>query len=430
MKTVICTTGTSIVSGIEPDRIHASAIRSRLKRLQDGSTPEQYLINASAESHSLFRMGLDDGDVVHLLHSETDDGRTCAQALRTLIVEELVKTVHVHEVSGLQVLDRDRFRRVGIATLFEILDSIARPCLDRGQGRNVYLNVTGGFKAVVPYATLFGLLYRLPVVYIFERSAALLTLPPAAINFDFERLSQVDGAMQRLIGEGAMHKDEFLKAIPNLDRAKRDWVYTLLDEDDEGYVTLSAFGLLASRVVKREFSPVYLSREARAAYDRASGDVRRRFDTMLDRAANPVWRLQKAHPFAGTNLTVLKPGNISERMAGFIQNDNFYVCELYQHDRYERDLLGRKTADYPLGSFNPWTMPPDQPNLPRSEEEDFRQLEDELREAKELLEIGDTEQSRLRDEAEEWRGRCERLERELGQYHRRRAPWWKRITRR
>ena len=97
--------------------------------------------------------------------------------------------VQLHEIPGLQVTDHDRFRREGIDNLFKILDDISKPRLDRGQ-HDVWLNVTGGFKSVVPYVTLFGLLYRLPVVYIFERSNTLITLPPAAINFDFERLAR------------------------------------------------------------------------------------------------------------------------------------------------------------------------------------------------------------------------------------------------
>lgn len=437
MSTIICTTGTSIASGIEPDRIAKSTIEERLKDLQKSTdTPEQYLTRSSAELHSLFRMNLDRDDVVHLLHTQTEDGRACADALKALISdrEELGQKVQLHEVYGLQVTDRDRFRREGIDNLFKILDELSKPHRDSGQ-QDVWLNVTGGYKSVVPYVTLFGLLYRLPVVYIFERSKTLITLPPAAIDFDFERLAQVDDAIHRLAEEGAMPKSEFFKAIPNLDHAKRDWLSTLLEEDD-GHVTLSAFGLLASRGINRDVPSVYLSPRALEAYNGAGGDVRRHFTSMLSNVSNPIWRQQKRHSFHRTDLTVFKPGNTSERMAAFVQNEEVYVCELYQHDQYERELPGRNKADYPLGSFRPWGKPADQPALPRTEEEEYRQLEDDLKACNQLLEESRQDSERINSERreredelhgqiEDWRNRSDQLERELRQY-KNRVPWWKR----
>ena len=439
MKTIICTTGTSIALGIPPDRIDRSTIEKRLKDLREDPSTEHYLIQASAESHSLFRMNLDPADTVHLLHTQTEEGKVCADALKSLISdsEALGQKVQLHEVHGLQVEDRDRFRREGIDSLFKILDGLSKPRLDRGQ-HDVWLNVTGGFKSVVPYVTLFGLLYRLPVVYIFERSETLITLPPAAINFDFERLAQIDGAIHRLTEEGAMLKDEFFKAIPNLDHSKRDWISTLLEEED-GLVTLSAFGLLASRVISQEISSIKLSPNALKAYNNAKGDVRRHFTGMLIRVSDPMWRRQKIHSFRRTDLTVFKPGNTSERMAGFVDNDEIYVCELYQHDQYERELPGRNKADYPLGSFRPWGRPADQQDLPRTEEEEYRQLEDDLKASNELLEECQQKlertnserrahEDKLHGQIEEWRKRSDQLELELKQY-KSRVPWWKRMFR-
>lgn len=422
MKTIICTTGTSIASGVPLDRIDKSTIEKRLKDLRGDPNTGHYLVQASAESHSLFRMNLDPADTVHLLHTQTEEGKVCADALKSLISdsEALGQKVQLHEVHGLQVEDRDRFRREGIDNLFKRLDELSKPHLDRGQ-HDVWLNVTGGFKSVVPYVTLFGLLYRLPVVYIFERSETLITLPPAAINFDFERLAQIDGAIRRLTEEGPMPKDEFFKEIPNLDHSKREWISTLLEEED-GLVTLSAFGFLASRVINQEIPSIKLSPNALKAYNNAGGDVRRRFTVMLVRVSDPIWRTQKRHPFDRTDLTVFKPGNTSERMAGFVDNDEVYVCELYQHDQYERELPGRNKADYPLGSFRPWGRPADQQALPRTEEEEYRQLEDDLKASNELLEECQQKLERTNSERRahedklhgqigELRKRCDQLDR-------------------
>ena len=300
MKTVICTTGTSIAGGIGPKGVSSVAIRERLAGLaaQKGGQGE-YLASASAESHSLYRMGLHADDTVHLLHSATEDGKTCALELKALIegAKELGQHVDIHDIAGLQVKDLSLFRREGIPNLFRKLDDISRPARDRGRHHDVCLNITGGFKSVVPYVTLFGLLYRLHVVYIFERSDTLLTLPPALINFDFERLAQVEAALQRLYDQDIMLKDDFFKAIPNLDHSKREWVSSLLEEED-GLVALSAFGQLVSQAINPSLPSVHLSPNAQETYDRASGDLRRHFTVMLVRVANPLWREQARHPFA------------------------------------------------------------------------------------------------------------------------------------
>lgn len=441
MKTVICTTGTSIAAGLDPKGVGSVAIRDRLAGLaeQQGGQGE-YLVRACAESHSLYRMGLHVDDAVHLLHSDTKDGKTCAVELKALIedAEELGQHVYIHNIAGLQMKDLGLFRREGIPNLFKRLDDISRPARDRGRHSDVWLNVTGGFKSVVPYMTLFGLLYQLRIVYIFERSDTLITLPPALINFDFERLTQVEAALRRLYDEDTMLKDDFFKAIPNLDHSKREWVSSLVEEVD-GFVVLSAFGQLVSQAINPSLPSVHLSPNAQETYDRASGDVRRHFTVMLDRVAKPLWREQTRHSFRGTDLTVFKPGNTSERIAAYLHNEEVHVCELYQHDRYERHLPGRSISDYPLGSFRVWTKPADQQDLPLTEEEDYRRLEDDLNacrrqltEAKQALAGARSERESVevesRKKVERWRKRCGELERELEQVSGK-PPWWKRVFR-
>ena len=358
MKTIVCTTGTSIARGIE---MSADGIGERLKELDENtSSREDYLVQASAESHSLFRMEkdpsvrMDPNAVIHLLHSGTDEGRVCAEALKKLIEAKFERTATTHEVEGLQVTDRNAFRRQGINSLFNELDKIATPCIAAGT-RDIALNVTGGFKAVVPYATLFGLIYRIPVVYIFERSKSLIVLPPAPINFDFERIGQAAEAIEELAKAGAMARQSFYDKIkPRPGAIEEGWFDSLLEEEDS-LVTLSAFGFLAYRVIQTPEIHLLLSPSAATAYRKATGTALAEFDSIRRGLGNALIRESKLHPFNGTDLKVYKPGNTGSRAAYFEDGENVCVCELWSdHDAYERGLRGKMMEDYKGGKFSTW----------------------------------------------------------------------------
>ena len=360
MRTVICTTGTSVTGGKikfdqsidteEASTKYRREIDDRLRSLCSDA-PETYMIPASAESNSLFRMELNPSDRVYLLHSDTADGKICAEAVENLIRRSWnLRDVRLSEITGLQVANGHRFRRTGINSLFEELDRIYR----RHQ-REIWLNVTGGYKSVVPYVTLFGQLFQLPVVYIFERSESLITLPPAPINFDFERLARAANAIHDLASEGTFDNEErFFQLIdPAPDYLERDWFATLLEKEGK-QVTLSAFGLLASQVIQEdEATTVMLSSSALSAYVNASGIAADQFESMLGRVRIRLWRTQKDHAFRGTDLKVAKPGSTAQRMAYFMDVDTVYVCELFpSHDSYTIGLPGKMKDQY----TGPWTV--------------------------------------------------------------------------
>jgi len=283
----------------------------------------------------------------------------------------------------------------------------------------VILNVTGGFKSVVPYVTLYGLLHQLPVVYLFERSKALLRLPPVPVNFDYERLGQAMDALELLRREGVISKEKFFQAIPGLDFHGRDWYECLLEEED-GYVTISAFGNLFLKLRAQEQNQVFIGLSARQQLDVSGSTVKEQFTFMLERVADPLWRKGKIHSFAGTDLTVFKPGNTGERMACVVRGSKIYVCELLHHDEYERVLPSRRASQYQLNEFQRWIKSSDVAPPPSTEEEGFRELRRRYEEtsacwekSEEQLDQAQRECSNLRVEADVSRRKAEAAEANL-----------------
>ena len=64
--------------------------------------------------------------------------------------------------------------------------------------KNILLNITGGYKATIPYLTLMGQIYNLPIYYTFEETpghqSELIRIPQAPIAIDwglFEKYSHI-----------------------------------------------------------------------------------------------------------------------------------------------------------------------------------------------------------------------------------------------
>lgn len=173
----ICTTGTSIDPAVRADtRLEDLLLftQDRLCRIGERRGLDAALREGCAELHSLWRAGAAAGDRVHLLHTDTSVGAVCAGAIAHAVSTYLGCTVELHRIEGLQAEDAMRFRDVGVPRLFQTLDRIRR---GTDAGVTLRIQVTGGFKGVVPYMTQYGMTHGVSVSYLFEKSEELIELP-------------------------------------------------------------------------------------------------------------------------------------------------------------------------------------------------------------------------------------------------------------
>lgn len=400
LSTIVCTTGTSVAGPANPMAKHQSpgaygkAILERVEKLRRELSSKAFLTKISAETNSLRAMDVSEDDKLILLHTETKDGQICAHEVAGILEHDFNIRPVLRSIKGLQVTDALRFRREGIQDLVRVLDELHTEAA--GNGSKLSLNITGGFKGVVPYVTLFGLLRRLDVVYLFEQSDSLICLPPAPLSFDYERLSRARVAIGAIADKVSMTREDFYKLIPGLPYPERDW-YGLLLEDaaDAGteHVTLSPLGLLFENDARAEEAKVYISKNAQEQFDCSEGDCRAQFAFMLLRVGDPLWRRGKVHIFHGTDLRVFKPGATSERIACIIRDGCVYVCELLKHDEYERVLQKRKESQYKLGEFSPWD-PPDDLVVPKSDEEILTRVLEENKALRDQSECAKTQKQK------------------------------------
>lgn len=314
---------------------------------------------ASAEMNSLERIlagrMLTKADRLHFLASDTPDGALSARVVADFCREYFglkdEGQVSLHLITGLQVKDGARFRREGVRflidCLYEILASAPASTYTR------ILNPTGGFKGVVPYLTIIGMLENAQVSYIYEQSPELLTLAGLPVTLDYDRLEDAYQALdecnhrdlsaddlRRLLGlsEGLAVADH--PAWPLFDR---------MDIGGQPNYTLNGLGRIVYQHLKEKRRPkVYLSRQAAERYDALDKTEQEQFARYFEILRDPTHREGKKHGLKG-EAKIYKPGGVSGRLFYFeLDNGDVLVAEIASHSdkSYDRmPSLRRKDYD-------------------------------------------------------------------------------------
>ena len=300
----------------------------------------------SAEIHSLARMQLEVKDRVLLLASDTAEGLACAKAVEGYLERHWIGLNVVTEaVPGLQVDDAEQFRRVGVVEftrrcLREIGDyqfSVSR------QSSNVVLNPTGGFKALVPYTVLIGMLKNVPCRYIFEQSSTLLELPPLPVEFSRSRFEAFKPLFERIERDSSVSLADWNAGVPFDDRAS---VEPLIEQIDQA-VTLSALGLLFLDEVRTTTRLVpFLSRQA---WTECWDNLRQLVDCdpfrFLTRMSAPPLLAEKTHINVGHGLRWLKPGRTTDRYLVSVEGWRLLVWRAIREDQVGGDYAQQIVID-------------------------------------------------------------------------------------
>ena len=113
---------------------------------------------------------------------------------------------------GLQVNNSPDLKKVGlknfISTALKYLDDKSI-----SYQYDVIINPTGGFKGVLPFLTILGMMYGKKTVYIFEFADELIYLPPLPFTFDLSIFDRVKPALEYIEDKATVPKQEYLSKI-------------------------------------------------------------------------------------------------------------------------------------------------------------------------------------------------------------------------
>ncbi len=186
-------------------------------KIEKEPTPE---IDASAEIKSLVKI-LKDGEdslEVYLLTTETVISRLAAEILQGVLHGYATdgKTMHIlfnpdkDVISGLQVERKEDFIKVGMTELIKRVYEIINAYPD-----NVMLNITGGYKATIPYLTIMGQIHKLPLYYIFEDTEGLMLIPQIPIDISWQIFNTYWKSFTQLEHDDVVQADSLMYQFKN-----------------------------------------------------------------------------------------------------------------------------------------------------------------------------------------------------------------------
>jgi len=206
--------------------------------------------DASAEIKSLIKLKqfLKDDFEIYLFESGTILSKVAGEILKEILagLSELNESkVYSYIIENLQVKNKDRFRS-GMVNLINKTYQIANEYWG-----NIIFNITGGFKATLPYLTILAQVNRCPIYYIFEESDTLLNIPYIPIDIRWEIFEKYKDFFSKLESEGARE----IKGIESKDYGE---VNSLLEKVDDIF-SLNPLGIILWKRYKQRYSIFYIS---------------------------------------------------------------------------------------------------------------------------------------------------------------------------
>jgi putative CRISPR-associated protein (TIGR02619 family) len=330
MRTILTTVGTSLLTNAKRDLKVEKPDQQQLANYVRHTPPDK----ASAETNSLSRL-LKADDRIVFLHSQTEEGKQCAETLRRHYEGEGYMA-ELREVPDLTYTE-SRFKMRGLRSL--VATMIDRIRHEKQQGRKVLVNATGGFKAEIAYATLVGLLFNVPVFYIHEAFRDIIEMPPTPISWDYSLMANCEEFFEWVF-EGDRQTAEVDTRLRKLPPGVR----LLLTEVGEVTILSPAgeafYEAYLDRVQEAESVSVLLSPSARQTYADAEPSVRALFDRALKKLRLRELRLGGSDRVRNCDCLVYPKGHRDERVFFFEAEDgSVRVCELARHSDGSYDRL-------------------------------------------------------------------------------------------
>jgi len=284
--------------------------------------------NASAEIKSLVKLReeLKEDFEVYLLYSDTALSRLAAEILKTAIYDkpqEDSERVKIEKIEGLQIWDRREFNK-GMVNLINTIYNIAQEYWN-----NIIINITGGYKATIPYLAILAQVNRCPIYYIFEDTDALIKIPYIPIDINWELFEKYWQYFDKMAHPNFLSKAE-------LPHNALNECYDLLEEtklNNITYVSLNPIGEILWKKYKGKFFIFYAPEEVYNEIQQQN-NIRR---ILTEKFWKKDVRQNKTKNKNGHY--VYDDGDNPYRIFYFEENNEIYIYKTFKnHDEYERYL--------------------------------------------------------------------------------------------
>lgn len=245
MRKIITTTGTSLLT---------NAARELNKKPALVTDNELHLFwqqvgvaAASAETNSLLKIAKPDEEIV-LLYTNTPEGKKCAFEVQRYLQSQKWSQVRLRM---LPIENNEaQFESHGLRELVNILvDEISK---GQRENKEVIINATGGFKAEIAYTTMVGMIFEVPIKYIYQHFQKPITFPALPVSWNIDLLLEHNDFFKWLDEEPRkqLEVEQRLRAITEQERERI--LAMLLPPDSEEYIYLSPAGEILWKRVNQQ----------------------------------------------------------------------------------------------------------------------------------------------------------------------------------
>ena len=152
---------------------------------------------------------------VHLLCTDTQLSQLAAAIIKDLKIPDIT-FMESAKIDFLQVKDAKNFEEKGFFNLVDKVKSI------KGTDTNVILNISGGYKALIPPLTLLAQLEKMTLCYVYEESGELIETGNLPINFDWGVIENYTTYLQKSQSKRDKASDSIIKEMRDLKLVKSD----------------------------------------------------------------------------------------------------------------------------------------------------------------------------------------------------------------
>jgi len=288
--------------------------------------------DASAEIESVRKIAAQaDGPLTaHLLASDTIESRLAAVLIKDCADVDSVEFTFNEEndqIPRLQVFDDDAFTD-GVRNLVRRVRRILREngeLMGQESGGTCAINITGGYKATLPYLTVLGEIYDVPLHYKFEDADGLLSIPQLPITLDEGLFRKHEEELAALNDEGVADWDAFKEEHNAFARRARELI-----EVADNMALLSPLGELFWGYYTDQYVFFYAPDAVYEAIRTEQRNVRRILRTKSEQVRREAQMEMKG------GHRVFDDGDNPYRIYYFVEDDDLHVYNTFEdHDAHE-----------------------------------------------------------------------------------------------
>ncbi|HOV26838.1 MAG TPA: putative CRISPR-associated protein [Pseudobacteroides sp.] len=227
----------------------------------------------------------DDTFDIQLISTDTALSRLCSELIYESLrgegkINDIIFDPDKDVIEGLQIWEGKVFQEKGLKELTDYLNKNVEGRFEHSSIPNLVYNITGGYKALIPYMTIMAQLNNIPLFYIFEDTDDLIEIPQMPISINYSLFSKYKHIFKELADEGINDWTSYARKN-GLDV---EHFQACISYDDSGWAMLSPIGYMFwgkfenSYFTKVPFKYKDEEQNTRNQLDRAIKEISKRID--------------------------------------------------------------------------------------------------------------------------------------------------------